>query len=355
MLKTRKRLRKFLLIFCIVFILISTPISGFYPVYLYRDNTIYINGIQYKQISSDWLPTGEKYRIGNLCGDVSIFSFLYKYKGDDENFFAYVYTFPSDVERMPYYRVDMPLPSFSADVIDSVNMSMGSDMTPDNMEDKEIAITDKKLIGEIAECFLHPVAKDAAKEAVWTSIGLTAQSSQYESMIYKISAVAYDEKYCFMQEDGSLFEIPIELLEDIFDADITEPELYATQEEATRELTNTMLRCINEYGTFYLFMWREDYVIIEIKGDIPSLKESGLYNINVDRLFLYPDDIKLGTYSYKIDVDDIKLTSPTNMAIYSEWEHDEESSINLEYNGRLCSLLEIAEEYSTEAFSNRTP
>lgn len=333
--------------------MLSYLISGFYPVYLCRSNTVYINGVQYRQDPlSDWQPTGAKFKIGNLCGGVPLLTFLYKYNGDNNQFFAYIYSFPSDAEAMPYHRMDVPLPSFTADVIDSISFYIESDMTPDNMEDKEITITDKKTIGEIADCFNRPVAKDETKEIVGTSIGLTAQSAQYEDMTYKIRAVAYDGKFCFMQADGSLFEIPIELLEKLFDVTISTPEQYVKAKEVIDKMYYKMWRSVNENGTFYLFMWRDDYIIIEAKEEKALLKESGLYKVDHNKINFYPDNKLLDTYSYIYNLDDMGLTS-LDTSFFTSWTFDEEDSIVLEHDGSMSRIEQIASSYSREAFSLR--
>ena len=206
---------------------------GFFPVYLCRDNTIYLDGLQYRQDPlTNWQPTGEKYKVANLCGDVPFFTFISRYTSDDNQYFIYMYTFPADAERMPYRRTDVALPAFSADVIDSVILGIGEDMIPGNTEYTELTITDKETIGDIAGCFSRPVEKDAAKEIVRTTVSMTAQSNPLKNMTYEISAVVYDGKYCFMQKDGNLFEIPVALLEEIFHATIYTPEQYIV---ATRE------------------------------------------------------------------------------------------------------------------------
>ena len=228
MLNNREKFRIILAFISIAVILISFLISGFYPVYLCRDNTIYINNIQYRQDPlTDWYPTGEKYKIGNLCGGVPLLTSLYRYQGDANQVYAAISSIPADAQALPYHRVDMPLPPFSADVIDAVTLSIGSDMTPDNMDNKQITITEKAIIGAMAACFSNPVVKDETKEVVGTTIGLSAQSGLYENIIYKIGFVAYDGNYCLMQADQTLYEIPHQLLETIFGLTIYPSEQYA--------------------------------------------------------------------------------------------------------------------------------
>ncbi len=346
---TRRTLRKLLLIICITIILLAPVISGFYPVYFCRDNTITVNNIQYTEDRlADWRPTGETYKIGNLCGDVPLTAFLCGYKGDDEQLFVHAYTFPSNEIRTPYHRTDIPLPSFSADIIDSVSLGIGPEMTRTLMYDTEITASGSQTIAEIADCLSHPVQKDASKAVTGTTMRFSAKSSKYEFMTYELDVAIYDGKYCLIKKDGSLYEIPHQLLENIFDFEILTPEQYIDQEEMKIKLTFGKWRCVDENRTFYLFMQTYDYLIIEVKDNKPLLKESGLYKLDRDTLSLYPGGKQLNAYSLAVDRDDMQINPLTSTGFCGSWEYDGANPAYVEYHDGSSYIGQVAYDYFDE-------
>jgi hypothetical protein len=217
--------------FILVFVYSIFSFCGYFlPVYEYKNNTIIVDKIPYGfENPIYWHPKGDNaLKIGRINGYDSDFPvFLYKFK--DNDFFVIVQPMVSCMVPAPMHRQDIAFPSFSADIINRVELKFNGDMIRENKafslaQSKTVIITDKNSIALLANCLSNPVKCD--KIQYLKPFGFSAESDRYQGIFYAMETTVYNGHYCFIEGDGIVHEIPLLLLEQISGLDLFSPEEY---------------------------------------------------------------------------------------------------------------------------------
>lgn len=132
--------------------------------------------------------------------------------------------------------MDVGFPSFSAEVIDKVNVGVGWNIIyVDDFKYRNITITDPSSIAVLESCFDNPIQTDDTKVAAFSALNFAAESDQFRGIYYELGFYVYDGRYCLRQSDGISYEIPEALLEQVTGLNFYSPADYQTIDKFKRE------------------------------------------------------------------------------------------------------------------------
>lgn len=338
-----KKVRKLIIIGAVIVVAViaGLALSGrFEPLYRHEEEALIVDGKPYGwEPTVYWHPKGDTVKIGR--SQYNSFFPVYLYKYEESDMFVIEQPFYTCVPEVPLHRLDVEFPSFSAEVIDSVNLGIGWNMIyVDDVEYRNITITDPSSIAALACCFEKPFKEDKTKSFASSSLKITAESDQYPGIYFELPCYVYDGRYCLRQSDGTLYEIPQALLGRITGFDFYSPIELQTIDGYKRGWQNEKWKSARPEDSSYLFLSMDGYVILEVVENKAELKERGLYKVDKDIIRFYPEDSP--SYSFKIDYKEIRMELLEGEAKNNAWQYDEESLVTVQLRDMKAVAIEQA-------------
>lgn len=191
-------------------------------------------------------------------------------------------------------------------------------------------------------CLTTPITvKDDVEVSDANMFSLYAENEKYEGIYYKLSSVIYDGRYCLRQLDGSLYEIPLPLLEKISGLNLFTPEEYQTITDAKRTWIGEKWKNTAKDDS-YLFFSMDRYVILQVLEDEKvELKERGTYQFDTKTIRFYPDG---GIpYTFITDLEKMQLISENGEP--NGWIFDENGQVFVKYRNDNYFIEQAGSEY----------
>ncbi len=339
----KKKIIKLIIISVVIGIFVISMLSllgRFEPVYRHEDDALIVDGKPYGwEPAVNWYPKGKAIKLGR--SDYNSLFPVYLYKYEESDMFVIEHPFYTCVPETPLHRLDVEFPSFSSEVIDTVNLGIGWNIIyVDDVEYRNITITDPSSIAALESCFEKPFKKDETKSFASSSLKFTAESEQYPGIYFELPCHIYDGRYCLRQSDGILYEIPLALFEQITDLKFYSPIELQIIDEYKRGWQNEKWKSVYPEDSSYLFFSMNGYVILEVINNKAELKERGSYKVNQDVIRFYPED--KAAYSLKIDFEILRMEPIDGDSTSNAWQYDEESNVTVQLRDMKAVAIEQA-------------